>query len=83
MLSRRNQLMSTAAIVLALGLAGCGGGGGSDNDNRNPDTGAGGTVDAFVAKVRDIIGMAPETAEPVELDAEAITQPETTEPVPI
>lgn len=82
MLSRRNQLMSTAAIVLVLGLAGCGGGGGSDNDG-NPDTGAGGTVDAFVAKVRDIIGMASETAEPVELDAEAITQPETTEPVPI
>jgi hypothetical protein len=85
MLKKRSPILPATALVLALVVAGCNGGGDGDGGDNggNAGNGSGQTADTFVAKVMQIIGSSPEDAEPVSIEAETVTQPENTEPVPI
>ncbi len=77
------------AVACSAAVAACGGGS-SSGDGSAADTGAAGTaaaafgsVDAFMAFVRQVVASNGDTAEPVALPASAAPAADTSEPAPI
>ena len=86
--ARKGLGFATAALAAALLLTACG----SDNDDHQPAPGPApaptptptpppvAAVDAFFAFVSAQVAALLDTAEPVAIDAVAVTTPENTEP---
>lgn len=74
-----------AAAALLLGACGH-----NDHDDNSMAPGSSqttpppvSTVDAFIAYVQSVVASMSDTAEPVAIDAVAVTTPENTEPVAV